>query len=75
MKTVRELKELLKANDGKLTIGELEITWKGEEEDIDVHFFGEIAQWYRKDVSDDAPLNDASSYSIIETVKNRSAAL
>ena len=75
MKTVRELKELLKANDGKLTIGELEITWRGEGEDIDVHFFDEIAQWYRKDVSDDAPLNDASIYSISETVKNRGVAL
>ena len=56
-------------------MGELEISWKGDGEDIDVRFFGEIAQWYQKDVSDDALLNDASSYSIIETLKDRGVIL
>lgn len=73
MKTIGDLKRIIKENNNDLVIGEISFTYQ-EGEDIDGHFHGSLVQWYSKDISDDVLLSEVQptiSSSIEEEDKAR----
>lgn len=57
MKTIKDLRDLLSANGGKVKIGSLTIsTSQNEREDIDIHFDNRLLTWIRKVENDDGLL-------------------
>lgn len=54
MKTIKDLRDLLSANGGKIKLGSLMInTSQNEREDIDFHFDNRLLTWIRKVENDD----------------------
>lgn len=62
MKTIKDLRDLLSANDGKIKIGSLTIsTSQNEREDIDIHFDNRLLTWIRRVENDDGLLEKSST--------------
>ncbi len=70
MKTIDDLKKLVKENGGKLEIGLISIQNKDEDGDIDIYFDEDLIQWYGSSNIGTESLNDKSSYSTYEDIKN-----
>lgn len=62
MKTIKDLRDLLSANGGKIKLGSLTIsTSQNEREDIDIHFDNRLLTWIRKVENDDGLLEKSST--------------
>ena len=60
MKTIGDLRQLIKENGEALVLGELVFTWK-DGEDIDIKFQGRLIQWIQETVSDETELHAAET--------------
>lgn len=76
MKTIKDLKDLLKLNEGKIEMGKIVITTDiTNTSDIDIKFDGDLMQWFSSVCKDEDLLSEESTYSTESSfIKNKESA-
>lgn len=66
IKTIGDLRKLLSANGGTITIGKIEITYLVGQ-DIDIHFDGSLIQYYNSSESDESNLIEEGTFNYMDS--------
>lgn len=66
IKTVGDLRNLIKENGGSLTIGQIEMVYN-DGGDIDIHFDSSLVEWYNSSCEDNASLVDEEVYNFTDS--------